>query len=460
MDASTLPGAAPLPLIGGRADLLRFFADPIHHLLAARARGRVVAMTAGRAELVFAFGADHNHAVLSDPATWRNAVEVPVPLPADSAATRIFRGLMSMNGEEHRRHRRLLLPAVNKAAVASHAADIVEVSQRHLARWTGTFDVVRAAGTMTTAVLLRCLFDAEAEDDAIGPLSARLLGLFSSPATLLVPLRVPGLPYTRFLSTCEEVEARVRAMIAAGGAEGRRDVLSMLLRARAAEDGGITDDQLVAHMVSMVFAGQDAVAGTLVFALLLLAQHPDVARDLVDELDATLGGAEPTPDTRLPLLDGVLNETMRLLPPIAHLLFRRPAEAMPLGAHVLPAGATLVLSPLVTHREPEVFPEPLRFDPGRWTGAAPGPYAYLPYGAGPRTCLGAGLASSILRVQLALILRGHRPVLAGPTRVDLTVRAANLVVDGALPMRLVPRGEAPRAVERVDGSIRRLVALA
>lgn len=463
-----VPGLRPLPLVGARADLLRFFADPITHLLALADVGPVASMTAGSADLVFAFGARHNHTVLSDPATWPNFVQPPFPLPPGSAATRIFAGTMSMNGEEHRRHRRLLLPVVSKAAVATYAEDIVEVSDRHLAQWGNgePFDVVRASTELTTAVLLRCLFGAElghGEGAELARTSADLLKLFTSPLTVLAPWRLPGLPYARFLATCEAAEARMRQMIAARGREGdgRRDVLSILLRARDEEAGGLTDEQVIAHMVSLVFAGQDAIVTTLSLTLLLLTQHPAVLADLGEELDATLGGAPPTPATlgRLPLLDRVVNESMRLLPAIVHLLPRRPVADARLGDHLVPAGSTVLLSPLVTHRDPEVFPDPMRFDPGRWGTLTPSPYAWLPFGAGPRTCLGAGFASHILRVQLAMILQHHRPVLLPGTRVDLAVRAANLTLRSPLPLRLLPRADALTTVEPVSGNVRRLVRL-
>ena len=137
-DAPKIPGYRPIPLIGGRANLLRFFSDPIGHLLRLERRyGSVAALTAGDPSFVCAFGAEHNHAVLSDPASFRNFVQVPFPVPADSAASRVFKGIMSMNGDEHRRHRRLLQPLLGKAAVASYAADIVGVTDRFCDRWSG-----------------------------------------------------------------------------------------------------------------------------------------------------------------------------------------------------------------------------------------------------------------------------------------------------------------------------------
>ncbi|MCK6503531.1 cytochrome P450 [Myxococcota bacterium] len=465
--ATPPPGNRPWPLVGGRADLLRFFADPIHHLLALERLGPVATLSAGNRSLVFAFGAEHNRTVLSDPAAFHNAVEVPVPLPPGSAATRIFRGVMSMNGDEHRRHRRLLLPVVSKAAVATYADDIGEVTRRHLDRWAreGTVDLGPASVSMTSEVLMRCLFDSEdsGEGAAVAHLGTRLLGLFTSPWTLLLPVRLPGLPYTRFLETCEQVEGLVRRMIAARGRQPgvHRDVLSLVLRARDPEEGDLTDDQVIAHLVSMALAGHDPVTAALSMTLVLLSQHPAAAGAVGEELDAALRGADPTPEDlhRLPLLDGVLQEAMRLLPPIVHLLFRRPQAPCALGPHEVPAGSTLILSPLVTHRDPQVFPDPLRFDPLRWQGAGPGPYAYLPFGAGPRTCLGAGLSQAILRLQLAQILQRFRPEVVPGARVDLAVRAANLVSRGPLPMRLVPRARARTTVEPIGGDIHRLVRL-
>lgn len=464
----TLPGAPPLPLLGARLDLLRFFADPVHHLLAMAARGPIGALTADNRSLVFAFGAAHNQAVLANPALFRNAVEVPVRLPEGSAATRIFGGVKAMNGEEHRRHRRLLLPVVSKAAVARYVPDIVELTARHLARWEReeVIDLGPACDALTSAVLMRCLFDSEGtvEGAAMAAAGARLLQLFTSPLLILLPLRIPGLPYARFLDTCEEVEQRMRGMIAAreGSEAAGRDVLSILLRGRDEDDGTrLSEEQVMAHLASMILAGHDPIASSLTFSLLMLAQHPAVARELADELDGALGGQAPTHEDlgRLPLLDGVVHETMRLLPPIVHLLFRRPDAPVQLGDHALPAGATVILSPLISHRDPTAFPEPLRFRPHRWVGARFDPYAFIPFGAGPRTCIGAGLAGAIVRIQLAMILQRRRPEMVGPLALDLRVRAANLLTLGPLPLRLPPRSAPNRAPAPLGGVIRRLVEL-
>lgn len=463
-----IPGYRAIPLVRGRADLPRFFADPIRHLLTlSRRHGAVAAMTAGDPSMVFAFGAEHNRTVLSDPGSFRNLVEVPVRVPPGSAASRLFTGLMSMNGEAHRRHRRLLMPALSKSAVAGYAPDVADVTARYVTRWTAgaPFDVMREGAALTTAVLLRCLFDADGDADVgrLGNLGVKLLGLFTSPLTILLPLRVRGTPYAEFLDTCEGIEATMRRFVAArrrGGTAGR-DVLSALLRARDEEAGALTDDEVIAHTVSLIFAGQDTVAATLSLTLMLLAQHPAVLGDLGDELDAALRGAPPSPDdlSRLPLLDAVVNESMRVLPPIVHLLFRQPAEPRSLGPYTVPPGAKVVLSPLVTHRDPEVFPDPLRFDPARWSASPPGPYAYMPFGAGPRLCVGAVFAGQVLRAQLATILQHHRPVVLPGTRVDLAVRAANLGTRAPLPLRLVPRREALRPPEPVRGDVRALVRL-
>jgi cytochrome P450 len=468
IDALPVPGYRPIPLLRGRADLLRFFSDPIGHLLRLQRRfGAVAALTAGDPSLVCAFGAEHNRAVLSDPASFRNFVQVPFPVPKGSAATRMFSGIMSMNGDEHRRHRRLLMPVVNKAAVSSYGPDIVRVTEQFLARWSSgqPVDVMREMAELTGCVLMRCLFDVDATTDthALGHLSARMLGLFSSPLTILFPVNLPGSHYSQFLAVCERVEATLRSFIRDRGRPGseRRDVLSILLRARDDDAGGLTEDEVIAHTVSMVFAGQDTVANALAWTLLLLSQHPDVLADLDAEVDAVLRGAPPTADdlTRLPLLDAVVNESMRLLPAIVHLLFRQPTADRRLGPYRLPAGSLVILSPLVTHRDPDVFPDPLRFHPGRWSTIDPGPYEYLPYGAGPRMCIGSVLAAHMMRTQLAMILQRYRPTLEPGVRVDCQVRAATLGARAPVPLRFVDRRAPLRAPESVQGTIRDLVRL-
>lgn len=464
-DAPSMPGYARIPILGNRLDTLRFFADPISHLLRLeREFGSVASFTAGDTSLVCAFGAAHCHTILSDPATFNHYLALPFSIPKNSPASRIFNNILSMNGERHKRYRRMLMPVVNKSAISAHVPAIVDITNRFLGRWNSNepLNIVREMGNLTIHVSTHCLFGMEPTDDrnSLGPLSLRLLGLLSSPWTIVFPFRLPGTHYAHFLETTELIEGELRRFIRerlAGNALGH-DVLSMLMQARDDEGKGLDDDEIISLTTSMLFGGQDALTNTLAWVLVLLSQYPDVLANVQSEIDSVLRGAAPTEDdvSRLPLLDAVVHETMRLLPAIVHLMFRRSTSQTYLGPYALPQGAVVVVSPFVAHRQPDLFPNPRQFQPERWSHIKPGPYEYMPFGAGPRMCLGAAFAAQVLRLQLAMILQRFRPVLPAGVRIDYQVRAANLGAKAAIPLRLARRDTAePSAITR--GNIHELV---
>jgi len=462
----TIPGYKRIPIVGNRLDLLRFFSDPIGHLLRLqREFGSLATFTADDPSLVLAFGPENTRAILSDPTTFNHYLALPFPIPKGSPASRIFNNILSMNGERHKRHRRMLMPVVNKAAVSSYAPAIVRITNRFLERWNSnkTVNLVSEMSELTIRVSTHCLFGKELASDAdsFGQLSLRLLGLLTSPWTIVFPVNMRGTPYARFLETTELIEKVLRQLISERSKEDttRQDVLSMLMRARDEDDSRLDDDEIIALTTSMLFGGQDALTNTLSWALVLLSQHPDILDDVQSEIDKVLHGADPTEHdiARLPLLDAVVNETMRLLPAIVHLMFRRSTAMTRIGPYELPQDAVVVVSPFVAHRHPDLFPNPQRFDPQRWNHIKPGPYEYMPFGAGPRLCIGAGFSAQVLRLQLATILQRFRPVIPPGVRIDHQVRAANLGAKGPVPLRLASRHEAREKFAPVQGKIRELV---
>jgi cytochrome P450 len=274
-------------------------------------------------------------------------------------------------------------------------------------------------------------------------------------------VNAPGTHYAGFLETAELLEKEIRQFIRERLRENtsRSDVLSMLVRARDEHDSGLHDDEIVSLTTSMLFGGLDPITNTLSWTLVLLSQHPEVLANVQSELDRVLSGADPTEDDllRLPLLNAIVNESLRLLPAIAHLIFRRPTTPIRLGPHALPKEGLVVLSPFVTHRHPDLFPNPARFQPERWNQIKPGPYEYMPFGAGPRMCIGAGFAAQVLRVQLATILRRFHPQLPPNVRIDYQVRAANLGTKTPIPLRLLRRREAVHKPNAIRGTIHTLV---
>jgi cytochrome P450 len=264
--------------------------------------------------------------------------------------------------------------------------------------------------------------------------------------------------YDRLLQCADALEAAIRQMI-----EMRRrsspgqDVLSLLLQARDEEGTGMTDNELIGQAAVLFGAAHLTTAHTLSWALFLLSQHPRVAADLVDEFRGVLRGDIPTLEQleQMPLLDQVVKEGMRLLPASAYSQ-RVTSQPVELGPFALPKGVPVIFSPLITHRMPELYAEPRRYLPQRWESFTPAPYAYIPFGAGPRLCLGSSLALMTIKTTLPTILQSYRlSVLPGAT-IDAEVVSTMLAPTAGLPM-LVSPVSAPFTAAEVRGTVHQLV---
>jgi cytochrome P450 len=453
------------PLLGTLAGVLRFFADPVRAMIELhRDHGDIAAVVDRNPAIVCAFGAAHNQTVITQPA-FHHLSEVPIRVPPGTSLARLNNTVLFMNGDAHRTRRRLLMPAFTKTAVDGYAHEMVAVADAIVGRWPvgSTADVAALLRNLTAALVLRCLFGLPSTDDidALGRMELEILATFASPMAMLLPFAIPGTPYARTMSLSRRIEARIRTLID----ERRRtpegkDALSRLIHARD-EDATLSDDELVGESNSLFVAGFDTSAHTLTWTLFLLATHPEVLDELVDELDAVLHGDKPTAE-RLPelvKLDRVVKESMRLLP-VALLLFMRvSASDAQIGPHTLPSGSTLFLSPMITHRDPTRYPAPQRFDPARWATLAPSPYEYLPFGAGPRMCIGSSFATLALRLTLARILQSVRPALPAGARVDYALQGAAVGPKHGLRLELHPPTQRRRTPVRPSGTIRSLIDL-
>lgn len=459
-----IPGYRRLPFVGNKLDALRFFSDPIGHLRRLeREYGRVASFGAGDSPFVCVFGAENNRVVLSDPATFNHYLDLPFRIPKNSPASRIFNNILSMNGERHKRYRRVLMPVVNKAATSAHAPEVVRITREFLRRWNSDkpLPIVQEMGDLTMRVSSHCLFGVEpsANSTPIGPLSLQLLGLLSSPWTIVFPVNLRGTHYARFLETTEQIESVLRKLMQDKPNGEGRDVLSRLLDFRDDDGTKLEEHEIIALTTSMLFGGQDALTNTLTWTLVLLSQHAAILDRLHNEIDSVLHGDDPSESViaDMPWLDAVVNESMRLLPAIAHMMFRRSTCAARIGSYEIKEGSVIVVSPFATHRDPEVFPSPQRFDPERWSRITPGPYEYMPFGAGPRMCIGANFSAMVLRLQLAMMLQRFRPVLPKNTRIDYLVRAANLGAKDPIPLCLIDRRRSMPASSPVRGTLCDLV---
>jgi cytochrome P450 len=382
------------------------------------------------------------------------------PTPREKPITRTMTGLFHVNSAEHKKHRRLLMPAFAKTRIEAYRDDMVAITEAILAEWREgeTRDVHADMTELTLRVATKTLFG-EAEG-ARGTKLARMmqswLMTMISPGMLL-PFDAPPLPYWKFLNLTRQIDAETVAILRDRQRRGAgADMLSMLLGARDEDGSALDEDELVGHAGVIFAAGHETSTNALAWTLLLLSQHPNVVRDLGDEL-ATLRGAAPTVDdlARLPLLDGVVKESMRLLPPVP-IHPRVVALDSEIGGHHFPAGSEVFLSIFHMHHDRDVFPDPESFTPRRWETAKPTVYEYNPFSAGPRMCIGASFAMMEIKIVLAMLLSRFRLALPPGSRVDPRV-AITMAPRGGLKMTV--RGRETNVSTRAQpftGKVRQL----
>jgi cytochrome P450 len=464
-----IPGPGTLPGLGWRTNFLPLLRNPIEYMQhLERTYGDVVALSKDHPAFLFIFGADEHRQVLSDPAHFYNgdvrSADIGVRLPPDSAALRLFSGLTTMNGAQHVAERRLLLPAFSRGHVAALRETMLARIDTHLNRWQPGHvrDIHQEMQKLTLGIAVATILGLDPTRDGlpIRNLMARWLRSALAPAVLLLPLNLPGLPFYRFLRLAEQVEREIRGLLArkrAAGATGD-DALSLLIQARDEDGRGLDDNSLLGQVVTLFVAGHETTATALSWTLFLLAEHPAVQRDLLAEIDRVLGVAPPTMEqlARMPLLDAVIKESLRLVPPGLWFL-RLPTEDTHLGPYPVPAGTRILWSPVALHRRADLYPDPSAFRPERWQHIDPSPYEYMPFGAGPRRCLGATFAEMEMKLVLPRLLQRYRLALRPGTRVALG-GSPLAAPQGGLPMMIRRAGPVPPAVP-VRGNINRLIRL-
>jgi cytochrome P450 len=310
-------------------------------------------------------------------------------------------GLLTAEGEVHRRHRRLAQPAFHRQRLASYADTMVAFAERALDWWRdgAPVDIGHDMMRLTLGIAGKTLFDADLEGDTkeVGEAMAEISELSNLVAFPLVGMlgKFELLGRRRFDRAQARLDATIYRIIEERRAHGgdRGDLLSMLMVATDEEDGqGISDRQLRDEVMTLFLAGHDTTANALTWTWHLLSQHPEAEARLHEEVDAALGGRRPSIEDmpRLAFVDQVLAESMRLYPPV-WIMARKAVEDCAVGGHVIPEGAIVLMSQYLMHRDPRFFDDPEVFFPGRWTAEMKAElprFAYFPFGGGPRQCLG------------------------------------------------------------------------
>jgi cytochrome P450 len=366
-------------------------------------------------------------------------------------------GLLTSEGEFHRRQRRLAQPAFHHARVDGYAGVMAAYADRAQRRWRAgdVVDMHREMTDLTLAIVGKTLFDTDVEGaDArlVRESLTSVLEMFDRMTSPIAPLMdlLPFPSMRRFERARDNLDAVVYRLIEErrSGGRDRGDLLSMLLMATDEEgDGaGMTDEQLRDEALTIFLAGHETTANALTWMWYLLSQHPEVEGRLHDELDRVLGGRLPTIEDlpSLPYTEMVMAESLRLYPP-AWVMGRRTQEPHELGGYPIPEGGTLLMSQYLMHHDPRWYPDPYRFDPERWTPEAQATrpkFAYFPFGGGPRLCIGESFAWMEGRLILATITQRWRARFIPGQVLRLQPRITLRPARGML-MQLEARGRRP-----------------
>lgn len=358
-------------------------------------------------------------------------------------------GLLTSEGELWRKQRKVIQPAFQSkriaaqiGAIADEAARLVERLRRSAHR--GPVNIVTELTGLTLGVLGRTLLDADlGQFETLGEsfTAVQDQAMFELATLSAVPMWIPLAQQMRFRRARAELQAIVDELVARRRRElsdARDDVLSRLIVSADAEpDARVGQQRLRDELVTLLLAGHETTASTLGWTLHLVDRHPQVRERLHAEAVQVLGDGRPVYEDlhRLRYTTMVVQEAMRLFPPV-WLLPRRALHADEIGPYRVPAGADVVVSPYTMHRHPRFWHRPEQFDPDRF---APGStsdrprYAYIPFGAGPRVCVGSSLGMMEAVVVLAMLARELRLVRV-PTHPVVAEPMLSLRIRNGLPM--------------------------
>jgi cytochrome P450 len=329
-------------------------------------------------------------------------------------------GLLTSEGDFWRRQRRLAQPAFHRERITAYGDAMVDFTQRHITGWRDgdAFDINREMMRLTLAIAAHTLFSAEVTEDAdaVGQAMNTCLHYFQDRARSIVavPYSWPTPGNLRAWKAVKQLNTVIYRIIDEHRASGadNGDLLSMLLHAVDDDGSQMTSEQLRDEVMTLFLAGHETTANATSWTWYLLAQYPEAEARLHAEIDEVLQNRAPTPADlpRLPYVEAVINESMRLYPP-AWIMSRKATAPVTVGGYDFPAGTEFLFSQWVMHRSERWFDDPLAFRPERWLDGLARrlpTFAYFPFGGGPRMCIGKGFALMEAQLILAAIAQRYR----------------------------------------------------
>ncbi|MBK6518181.1 MAG: cytochrome P450 [Polyangiaceae bacterium] len=351
----------------------------------------------------------------------------------DGLKLMLGQGLLTAEGETWRRQRKLTQPAFHRESLNGFATEMVDATQAMLERWRSEpqarLDLHEEMMRLTFRIVGKTLLGADLEADAKefgAALTVALTWVNEYVESIVrLPPWVPTPANRRFVKAQRAIEGVVKRVVdeRKSSGEAKRDLLGMLMSVADEQTGEqMNDRQLMDELLTLTLAGHETTANALTFTFYLLSRHPDVAARARAEAAEVLGGRAPELSdlASMPVTRAVIEEAMRLYPP-AWVVERISLEDDEVMGRTIPKGSIVAVSPYALHRNPRYFADPERFDPQRFlTPDASRPkLAYMPFGAGPRTCIGNAFAMMEMQLIVPMLLQAFDVAVTPGFRLEL-----------------------------------------
>jgi cytochrome P450 len=364
-------------------------------------------------------------------------------------------GIFCSEGGFHRHQRKLMAPPFQPRHIVSYADIMSHYGEQIQQTWPdgGVIDVNQQMTGLTMSIIGKALFDTDVftETDELGEAMVVTFAYLShvTSAFFTLPYSWPTPLNRRTRKAIQILRRRIRCFIdeRRNNSTERNDLLSLLLRARTEDGEPMSDEQLMAECLNLFCAGHESTATTLTWTWYLLCQHPEIYQKVQREVDTVLRGRTPTYADleQLPYCLQVFKEALRLYPP-AYFTCRRALRDTEIDGYRVPKGRFVILAPYTLHRREEYFPEPELFKPERFTPEREKQrprYAYVPFGAGPRVCIGNHFA----------LMEGHLLLATLAQRVTFSLAPGQTIEIGPLHRLILrPSGEVNLRVKKRSSS--------
>lgn len=423
----------------------RFQRDTLRMLLSYYERfGPIFTFRSLHRPIVAMIGPEANHFVTVSGAenfSWRLGMfgEQLTPL--------IGAGLITTDWEYHDRARRIMMPAFHRRRLDSAVEVMVGEADRALSGWHAghTVDFYEWVRDVAMNIAMRALVGLDPHSDGIGHEAAdvfeRALAYYDTESVLTL-LRGPGTPWARMQSNRGKLDRIIYEQIGLRrhGNDEREDILSMLLESRDEDGGTFSDEEVRDQLMHLLFGGHDTTSSTLSFLFYELSRYPDVLARVAQERERVIGDAPATAEQlmhELPYLSMAIDETLRLYPPV---WFgpRMSVRPFTFAGYRVPAGVHVIHSSWVSHRLPEVFPNPEAFIPERFSPEARRELpsgAYIPFGGGQRICIGKRFGQLVVKAVACTVLRNFGWELSPGYELRVG-KLPTLSPEGGLPLRV------------------------